>query len=48
MTSSTLLLQNGGANAIKDFKGSTTQYNWLNAYEPTAKIGYSIFMYKID
>ncbi len=42
------LLQNGRATATKNFQGDTTSYKWLDAYTPVAKIGYSIFVYRID
>ncbi len=45
---SATLLQNGRGIATKGFDGSTTHYNWLNQYEPVAKIGYSIFVYRVD
>jgi 4-amino-4-deoxy-L-arabinose transferase-like glycosyltransferase len=40
-------LQGGRAVQVKGYKGDTEFYNWLNKYEPIAKIGYSIFVYKI-
>ncbi|MDP3800226.1 MAG: glycosyltransferase family 39 protein [bacterium] len=45
---SATLLQNGRANAVKGFQGNTTSYKWLDSYTPVTKIGYSIFVYKID
>ncbi|MEK7564800.1 MAG: hypothetical protein AAB501_01010 [Patescibacteria group bacterium] len=42
------LLQNGRATATKNFQGDTTSYKWLDSYTPVAKIGYSIFVYKIE
>ncbi|MDP3764045.1 MAG: glycosyltransferase family 39 protein [bacterium] len=45
---SATLLQNGRATATKGFQGDTTFYKWLNDYEPVTKIGYSIFVFKID
>ena len=44
---SATLLQNGRAKAVKGFNRPTTYYQWLNAYQPIAKIGYSIFVYHI-
>lgn len=45
---STTFLQQGRAKAAKGFNRDTTFYRWLDKYEPVAKIGYSIFVYKID
>ena len=41
-------LQGGRGIAVKGYDGPTGFYNWLNAYTPIAKIGYSIFVYKIN
>jgi len=36
------------AKAAPDYNQPTNKYNWLDAYEPPiAKIGYSIFIYRI-
>jgi 4-amino-4-deoxy-L-arabinose transferase-like glycosyltransferase len=40
-------LQGGRSIAVKGYDGPTGYYNWLNAYTPLAKIGYSIFVYKV-
>jgi len=40
-------LQGGRGIAVKGYEGPTGYYNWLNSYNPVAKIGYSIFVYKI-
>ena len=45
---SATFLQNGRGQAAKGYSQDTTFYNWLNKYEPVTKIGYSIFVYKID
>ena len=45
---SATLLEGGRAEPAKGFNQSTTHHEWLNAYEPTAKIGYSIFIYHIE
>lgn len=45
---SATFLQGGRAEATKGFDQNTTYYKWLDNYEPVAKIGYSIFVYKID
>ena len=45
---SATLLQNGRAIAAKGFDQDTSYYKWLDNYEPVAKIGYSIFIYKLD
>ncbi len=44
---SATLLQGGRAFSPK-FDQDTTYYTWLNDYEPVAKVGYSIFIYKLD
>ena len=41
-------LQGGRGIPVKGYDGPTGFYNWLNSYNPIAKIGYSIFVYKID
>lgn len=41
-------LQGGRSMPVKGFDQKTDYYNWLNNYEPVAKIGYSIFVYKVD
>jgi len=42
-------MQGGRAKPAKGFSQSTSYYNWLSNYEPpVAKIGYSIFVYKIQ
>ncbi|MFY9493520.1 MAG: glycosyltransferase family 39 protein [Minisyncoccia bacterium] len=46
---SATLLQGGRAfSPAKGSKQNTIYYEWLDQYEPTAKIGYSIFVYKLD
>lgn len=40
-------LQGGRGIAAKGYEGPTGYYNWLNSYTPVAKIGYSIFVYRI-
>jgi len=42
------LLQWGRANPAEKSGWSSDSYRWLDAYEPVAKIGYSIFVYYID
>jgi hypothetical protein len=41
-------LQGGRGMPVKGYDGPTGFYDWLNAYNPVAKIGYSIFVYKVD
>jgi len=41
-------LQGGRGIPVKGYDGPTGFYNWLNSYTPIAKIGYSIFVYKIN
>jgi hypothetical protein len=41
-------LQGGRGIAVKGYDGPTGYYNWLNSYTPVAKIGYSIFVYRVD
>jgi hypothetical protein len=41
-------LQGGRAIPVKGYDQASDYYNWLDNYEPIAKIGYSIFIYKID
>ncbi|MFA6551718.1 MAG: glycosyltransferase family 39 protein, partial [Patescibacteria group bacterium] len=43
---SATLMQGGRAVASKGYDQNTTYYKWLDKYEPVAKIGYSIFVYK--
>jgi len=45
---SATFLQGGRGNPVPGFTSPTGSYNWLNGYKPVAKIGYSIFIYKID
>ncbi len=46
---SATLLQGGRAfSPNKGVKQDTVYYTWLDQYEPVAKIGYSIFIYKLD
>lgn len=45
---SATFLQNGRGRATKGYNQGTTFYRWLDDYEPVAKIGYSIFVYKLD
>lgn len=45
---SATFLQNGSGKAAKGFNQPTGCYRWLNNYQPIEKIGYSIFIYKID
>ncbi|MEK7500741.1 MAG: glycosyltransferase family 39 protein [Patescibacteria group bacterium] len=45
---SATLLQGGRARAVKGYDRDTTYYRWLDNYEPVAKIGYSIFVYRIE
>jgi 4-amino-4-deoxy-L-arabinose transferase-like glycosyltransferase len=41
-------LQGGRAKPAKGYNGKCDYYSWLDAYTPIAKIGYSIFIYKIN
>ena len=41
-------LQGGRAVPAKGFDRSSDYYRWLDQYTPIAKIGYSIFVYRID
>jgi 4-amino-4-deoxy-L-arabinose transferase-like glycosyltransferase len=41
-------LQGGRATPTKGFDQPSDYYRWLDNYTPIAKIGYSIFIYKID
>ena len=41
-------LQGGRGKKIPSLEGPEGYYLWLNQYTPVAKIGYSIFVYKID
>ncbi|MDO8601403.1 MAG: glycosyltransferase family 39 protein [bacterium] len=45
---SATFLQGGRGNPVPGFTSSAGFYNWLNDYKPVAKIGYSIFVYRID
>ncbi|MEK7209422.1 MAG: hypothetical protein AAB670_00680, partial [Patescibacteria group bacterium] len=45
---SATLLQGGRAVAVRGFDKNTIYYKWLDNYEPITKIGYSIFVYKLD
>jgi len=45
---SATFLQGGRGKPARGFDSPTGYYNWLNNYTPVAKIGYSIFVYKID
>lgn len=45
---STSFLQGGRGYAKPDAGVDHGYYNWLNAYEPVAVIGHSIFVYRID
>jgi len=46
---SATFLQNGTGKMAKGFtQGSNGCYRWLNNYQPIEKIGYSIFIYRID
>jgi len=40
-------LQGGRGVAVKGYDGPVGFYRWLDAYTPIAKIGYSIFVYKV-
>jgi hypothetical protein len=44
---SATLLQGGRGKPVPGFDSPTGYYNWLNQYEPVARIGYSIFIYQI-
>lgn len=41
-------MQGGRAKPTQDYNGNCSYYGWLNNYTPIARIGYSIFVYKID
>ncbi|MDP2926787.1 MAG: glycosyltransferase family 39 protein [bacterium] len=45
---SATLLQSGRGAPTKGFNGPAGYYKWLDQYEPVAKIGHSIFIYKIE
>ncbi|MDD5145298.1 MAG: glycosyltransferase family 39 protein [Candidatus Pacebacteria bacterium] len=45
---SATLLQGGRATPAKGFDQPSDYYRWLDKYTPVAKIGYSIFVYKIE
>jgi len=44
---SATFLQGGRGEPVPGFDQPTGYYNWLNQYSPVAKIGYSIFVYRI-
>jgi hypothetical protein len=44
---SATFLQGGRGEPAPGFDQPTGYYNWLNQYNPVAKIGYSIFVYRI-
>ncbi len=44
---SATFLQTERGEPIPNFPGPCCRYRWLDQYEPVAKIGYSIFVYKI-
>jgi len=41
-------LQGGRGTRVSNFAGPDSYYLWLNKYQPITKIGYSIFIYKIE
>lgn len=45
---SSTLLQGGRGRPAKGFDRETGYYNWLDKYQPTAVIGNSIFVYRIE
>lgn len=45
---SATFLQGGRGRPAKGFDQPTGYYNWLNNYTPITRIGYSIFVYRID
>ena len=45
---SATFLQGGKGKPIVDIPQAVNYYQWLNNYEPVARIGYSIFVYHID
>jgi len=45
---SATFLQGGRGQPIADFDQAYGYYNWLDKYTPLTKIGYSIFVYKIE
>ena len=45
---SATLLQGGRGELAPGFNQPTGYYRWLNKYTPITKIGYSIFVYRID
>ncbi len=45
---SATFLQGGRGTPIPELNQPSGIYNWLDAYKPVAKIGYSIFVYYID
>ncbi len=45
---SATLLQGGRGKPVSGFTQASGYYNWLNKYQPTAVIGNSIFVYKIE
>jgi hypothetical protein len=44
---SATFLQGGRGEVIPSLRQPAGYYRWLNQYTPVAKIGYSIFVYKI-
>ena len=45
---SATFLQGGRGKPVAGFNQPWGYYLWLNKYAPIAKIGYSIFVYRID
>jgi len=45
---SAFFLQRGRGKPAPDFHDTTGYYDWLDKYTPVEKIGYSIFVYRID
>ena len=45
---SATFLQGGRGKSAPNFDQPTGYYNWLNNYTPVARIGFSIFVYRID
>ena len=41
-------LQGGITRPVRDFDQETGYYNWLQEYTPLARVGHSIFIYKIE
>jgi len=44
---SATLLQGGKGNPVPNFTNPASYYNWLDDYEPVARVGKSIFIYNI-